>query len=162
MEEKTMSSKGPFMEWMRLRAATITNDTYREQEWETPTSKTEKMAMLIHKIQFHIDDITGMANDDEIDVDLHDRAGQVEVLNYDDSGLIEKMNYFLKLTTSGAEEVGMIREINYSPPILYAKKKMYSGINSAGMGALTGCDVRIGYTLEKVSQENFIAALVED
>ena len=49
----------------------------------------------------------------------------------------------------------------FDPPVLYPRAKMYVGLRTAGFTNVCSGFVKIGYTLEKVSKEDFIAALVE-
>ncbi|GAH36712.1 unnamed protein product, partial [marine sediment metagenome] len=49
----------------------------------------------------------------------------------------------------------------FDPPLLYPKAFIYLGISSTGFTSALAAHFRIGYTLEKVSREDFISALVE-
>ncbi|MBA7703723.1 hypothetical protein ES703_112516 [subsurface metagenome] len=53
------------------------------------------------------------------------------------------------------------RTNKFDPPILYPKALLYLGMNTIGATSTRFATVRIGYTLEKVSREDFISALVE-
>ena len=68
----------------------------------------------------------------------------------------------IKLATNGMYIDRIHDTIYFDPPILYAKNKIYMGMNSAGQGAVKTAYAALGYTLEKVDKDDFIAALVED
>ncbi|MBA7550438.1 hypothetical protein ES705_43735 [subsurface metagenome] len=57
-------------------------------------------------------------------------------------------------------EIGTQKQ-TFDPPILYPKASLYVGFNTVGFTTVKKLAVRIGYTLEKVSREDFISALVE-
>ncbi|GAI04469.1 unnamed protein product, partial [marine sediment metagenome] len=60
-----------------------------------------------------------------------------------------------EIVTMGAQKQ------TFDPPILYPKANLYVALSTAGFASITNASFRIGYTLEKVSREDFISALVE-
>lgn len=162
-------AKGPFMEWLRNRVQESAVNTYTEEEIPTPASRTEKMAMLIHQVQFHTDDpqvtegsyssiLTGLYS--------HSQSGAVGISDPD------TIVAYQQFVAAGRYE-GTLSEywehredpsiIYFDPPLLYAKAVIYHGVQGVQQpgAAVKTSDVRIGYTLEKVSDADFIAALVE-
>jgi len=53
------------------------------------------------------------------------------------------------------------KRYHFDPPILYAKQSVFLGVKGLGNSGAKALSVRVGYTLEKVSREQFIEALVD-
>ncbi len=156
-------AKGPFMEYLRANVLQSAVDTFTEKEIRCPTSKTENMAMLIHEIEIHplmLIDATP-TNADVIHGQVTKKSKDALTLLYDPDLLSLFSTYtalnavFNQLLYRGT----MTRK--FDPPILYPRASMFLGVHTAGMTATVRIAVRIGYTLEKVSREDFISALVE-
>ncbi|MBA7550727.1 hypothetical protein ES705_43250 [subsurface metagenome] len=156
-------AKGPFMEFMRGSLAQSAANVFTEREVQTPTSKTETMAMLIHQIELRparLIDSTPTA-EDHIAVQIA-KAPQDSTDDIDNPDIIA---YYMARTHLDAVFNQMVekgyQEVKFDPPILYPKSTIYAGINTIGFAAPMTLNFRIGYTLEKVSREDFIAALVD-
>ncbi len=152
-------AKGPFMEFMRLETERASGpDEVLSQGFDTPTSKTEKMAMLIHQIHL----FCPIAKTAEGECKAAVSEQQLELSSDVDLGephVITKMECFA-LTTPPEVHPVEHQFSYYSPPILYAKRKIWLTIAVAG-ATNKKASATIGYTLEKVTQEDFISALVE-
>jgi hypothetical protein len=156
-------AKGPFMEYMRAKVEQAVINTYYEVQLATPSSKTENMAMLIHSIEFH-----PLALVDVAPANLDAAMGQVSKVSkttiYDiadpDIIALYKSITVLNAVINGMYEVGTQKQ-TFDPPLLYPKANLYVGFNTVGFTTVKKLSVRIGYTLEKVSREDFISALVE-
>ncbi len=150
-------AKGPFMEFMRLETERAEGpDEVLSQGFDTPTSKTEKMAMLIHQIHLFCP-IAKVANG-EVKIAVSERkletTGDVDL---GEPSVITKMECF-QLNT---EVQSLEHRIQYfNPPILYSKRKIWLTV-AVSIATNKKASCTIGYTLEKVTQEDFIAALVE-
>lgn len=156
-----MVNKGPFMEFLNIRVNQAVANTWTTAPWATPSSKTEKMAMLIHKIIFEHTILDAPAQDDHTLLILSTQALDQDYPISDPRIIAKMIKVFEALTSGGAYE-DQIFEMNFNPPILYPKASIHLGIDCSGQANPEDGFCKIGYTLEKVSDEAFIAALVED
>ncbi|MBA7550853.1 hypothetical protein ES705_43379 [subsurface metagenome] len=151
------------MEYLRAHLVQGVINSYDEIQIPTPTSKTENMAMLIHTIDLHPSALiaTAPANADTVHAHLATRArtvyGTIEMPE-----ILAKYKVYTALNAvfNGTIETGQ-QQWKFDPPILCPKTLLYAGIQSTGFASAVNLDVRVGYTLEKVSREDFISALVE-
>jgi len=155
------------MEFLHARITQAVINTYAEVEMKTPSSRTEKMALLIHMIEFHGDDVEGVppAYASVTGAILDRTSTSIRSLHAPE--VIAAMwrfnsmgRYTLVLTEDWTLEHSPTI-LKFDPPILYAKDSMFLAINSVGNPSVKTMDCRVGYTLEKVSSEDFISALVE-
>ncbi|MBA7546349.1 hypothetical protein ES705_38739 [subsurface metagenome] len=156
-------AKGPFMEFLRADVKQTVVDTYKEVQIPTPTSKTENMAMLIHEIYLEPNRLVDGTPTDTDTMELH-LAGKTKatVTKVSDPDILA---YLFAMTSKGTiwnwlETLGA-QMWKFDPPILYPKANLFLAINTGGFTATMSAVCRIGYTLEKVSREDFISALVE-
>ena len=156
-------AKGPFMEFLRARVLQTAANTYEEVQIPTPTSKTENMAMLIHSIELAPASIVDPAPTtlDSCHIHVAKRSKTIAGV-LDDPDILA---YYSGLTILDAVFhmvyfTGSDKHI-FDPPILYPHANLFAGISTTGFTGVTNAKVRIGYTLEKVSREDFISALVE-
>lgn len=139
-----------------------------------PTSKTESYAMLIHKIQ----GCTSTPHLEKAEADYVLDAGLVYqptpislvpgspnviqawgMVNRIVETALTVMAQLVSLCGNGGGGNGC--DVNFSPPILIAADVIYlMYFRDPGSEWFVTADVRIGYTLERVSREAFIAALV--
>jgi len=162
-------TKGPFMEFLRNKVQETANSTFTEEEIPTPCSNTEKMAMLIHMIAFHTDDPqTDEGSYGTVLTGIYRHSMESPVHWHDPDCIMS----YTQMIAAGRYE-GTLSEyfeyyadpqvLYFDPPILYARSVIYhsvEGIGQPGVAVKTS-HVMIGYTLEKVSDAHFIAALVE-
>lgn len=156
-------AKGPFMEFLRAIAIQPAINTYGQTQIPTPTSKTENMAMLIHQIELIPNAVVDAAPVTGDTVMLHlTSASKTTIAEPNDP---DNLAYFKAVTLLNAVWHGITylgsMMSKFDPPILMPKANLYVGIHSAGMAATHEVTAKIGYTLEKVSREDFISALVE-
>lgn len=163
-----MVNKGPFIEWIKNSVKETTINTYAEEAIPTPVSKTEELAMLIHMIEWHTDDpqctegdyasvLTGLYSQSQSGAvglqypDTIDAYQQSIMLGRYQGTLSEYFEYYKDPQVK-----------HFDPPILYAKSFIYHGVQGVQQpaGALKTSVLRIGYTLEKVTKDAFIDALV--
>ncbi|MBA7709591.1 hypothetical protein ES703_118512 [subsurface metagenome] len=156
-------AKGPFMEYLRANAIQTTMNVYVETQIPTPTSKTENMAMLIHSIELHPSTPADAApaNGDTVSLQLS-KTSKSAIMTLAVADIIAK--YKVQTVTNATYlqlyEIGQQKQ-TFDPPILYPHANLYFATNTVGFAAVTSAYIRIGYTLEKVSREDFISALVE-
>ncbi len=156
-------AKGPFMEFLRANVLMAVANKYEEVQIPTPTSKTENLAMLIHSIELEPSswcDITP-TNLDTLHVTLTKRSKDTTVY-MDDPDLLAHVASFTTLNAV-ANHVLLTgnQKTDFSPPILCTKANLYFGIMTVGFTGVHGARCRISYTLEKVTREDYISALVE-
>jgi len=156
------------MEFLRNRVQQTVVNTYAEEEIPTPCSTTEEMAMLIHFIHCHTDDPQVTEGDYSAITTGLWRHSQTGGLTMQDPDCI--FSYGQSVMAGRYE--GTLSEyweyykdpqvLYFDPPILYAKSVIYHGLGTVQQpaGAMKTSDICIGYTLEKVSKADFIAALV--
>lgn len=156
-----MVNKGPFLEFLNEDCLESGANTYTEVQISTPCSKTEELAMLIHKITYDFDELMNLQSADALLCQLC-RTTQSGILDMDNSEQIDKAGIIADVLTSGGGPIQNIIEHHFNPPILYAKSKIFFSVKGISQSAARECSVRIGYTLEKVDKDAFIDALVED
>jgi len=158
----------PYMEFLRKYLKETAANTWTCEEIPTPASKTELMAVLIHQIRFWIP--MPAARDGlrcEFMAQLISRDSN-EPLSADDPGYIHGVCTAIECGTAEGtlDEYEWTRmqgaeTLYFNPPLLYAKDKLYLGVKGTNLLVPYDAVVVIGYTLERVSREEFIAALVE-
>ncbi|MBA7550116.1 hypothetical protein ES705_42622 [subsurface metagenome] len=156
-------AKGPFMEFLRGYLAQTAANAYEELQIPTPASKTENLAMLIHSIELQPDRLldTVPANSDLVMCHLS-RKSDTTVRKLSEPDILASFRAYTSLNAVFNALVLHGAELTkFDPPLLYPKANLYLGLNTVGFTAVTNMVVRIGYTLEKVSREDFISALVE-
>lgn len=156
-------AKGPFMEYLRATVTQSAPNTYTEIQFPTPASKTETLAMLIHSIELHPSALMEIAPTSADSISAHlSEASKTSVRTIIDPDILA---YYLAFTILDAVASQLVitgeQKATFDPPILYPKAKLYLGINTTGFVAEKNVICKIGYTLEKVSREDFISALVE-
>ena len=157
-------AKGPFMEFLRAYLDMSAANAYTEMQIPTPSSKTETMAMLIHSIELvlgSLTDPTTPADGDQMQAHLAD-SSQTQIRKIDNSDVLTHIRSTLVLNAVvNAIEIAGTEFMTFDPPILYPKANLYLAAFSTGFTSPGNVSLRIGYTLEKVSREDFISALVE-
>jgi len=155
-----MTAKGPFVEFLRWRVEETGNNTLTEVEVATPASKGELMCMIIHFVDYWIEVPDKVAGTSETFFGIFDESGHDLVLKHKDPHCL----LFRHLYIQGAQpELNDVRECDrvfYDPPLLYARDSIYMAIKGSANTSTKGSQGMIGYTLEKVSREDFIDALV--
>ncbi|MBA7551421.1 hypothetical protein ES705_43961 [subsurface metagenome] len=156
-------AKGPFMEFLRAEVTMAIVDTYEEVQIPTPTSKTENLAMLIHSIEL---EPATYADSTPVSLDtLHlqlTKRSKTEPVYLDDPDLLARFASTTILDTVANHILTTgHQKTDFNPPILCTKTNLYLGLNTNGFTTICIARCRIGYTLEKVSREDYISALVE-
>lgn len=160
-------NRGPFMEYLRARH-TSTGVTVVTTAVETPISKTEELAMLIHEINLYCAEpnfTLATRNNQYLVVSKRSHEGDAALQGYGNQDCLHFRTLIaaegIAAGTQRAEQQGEVQK-RFDPPLLYSKSQIYieSLQSAAGMqDAQVECS--IGYTLEKVSRDDFIDALVE-
>jgi len=148
-----------FMEFLRIIGQQSANDTNTTFMIQTPTSKTEAMAMLIHQIDYQYDDHSKVDHSQAMVIVDRDVGAIGKWIT--DQECIDAVRYKQKFTTTGLAYLNVIQKHTFDPPILYSRAAIGMQIRSTTTGAQKWGRVRIGYTLEKVSKMAFIEALTE-
>lgn len=155
-----------FIEFITDRISESAINTFTQEEIALPTSKTEMMAFLLHTVDIFVETPTFVAStnvsrrcqltlDEATGMDWYNAFRLIATLSRDDhwGALIDD-----PCPRSGFS-YGRERWV-FDPPLLIARDHIYAAV--VGHNETTVCvsDVRLGYTLERVSREAFIAALV--
>ena len=157
------------MEFVRGTVLESAANTYTVSEIPTPVSRTEKLAMLIWKIQIDLNTASledGQQNSMQAQLTRNREGG---MLRLDDPGLLAGS---FKVTEAGAAQGSLseyLREYvdppssiqDFQPPFLFAKSEMFISAQGVGNSAALRASARVGYTLERIPADIFIAALVE-
>jgi len=159
-----------FMEFVRDIVTETAANTYTESEFAVPTSKTEELAMLIWEIKTQLDrpsiedgetnTLHAQVTDrSETAIQGIERVGQIILhRRASDAGAISgALSDYLDLRESG----GDVQTVKWDPPILYAKSTMFLSLAGIGNSGAKSVRAKVGYTLERVSREEFIEALVD-
>ena len=166
-----MAEQGALMEFIRGAVTEGAANTMTETEIAAPTSRSEKLAMLIWQVQFTQDDPDvedGQSN--AVVTKLYDRTIGTATAHrgIDNPAVIAEVE---KIIHAGGVQ-GSLTEYyrdklmpgyiaSFQPPVLYTKESMFLAILGGGNANAKGARVRVGYTLERVPIDLFIAALVE-
>jgi hypothetical protein len=165
-------SGGPYLEWLTGHYAESAANTVTEHQIGLPTSKNENLAMLIHSVIFDRLDC------DRIDETRTSCAAWLSLRNgytggFDAEGADYQNIAWAKRELSCGEEQGTLSEYvvdygdrayverKFDPPVLVAQDFAYVGVRGENNGPARDIVCRIGYTLEKVSSQDFISALVK-
>ena len=156
-------AKGPFMEFIRVDFSLSAANIYTEEEVATPSSRTETMAMLIHSIEMYptIQADTTPTNNDSINLHVSktSKAAYGYISDPDILAIFGVTTHLNAVFNGFTYRGSQIQK--FDPPILYPKASLFFAAASLGFAQAAAVKCRIGYTLEKVSREDFISALVE-
>jgi len=145
-----------------LRMAVI--NTREELEFSVPTSRTELMAMLIHDVWFNIpacDRRTNIAVRSAISLNRKRGANMIPRLDSDVIASHWESVWVHPSDTCIYVTYGWFPHWHFDPPVLVARDTLFLALYSENfMEEGQYSNLRIGYTLERVSQDAFIAALV--
>ena len=163
-----MVNKGPFMEYLRGHLSHDGGTTVDTLRILTPSSKTEKLAMLIHQITLIVQQPAFNAGSWQFcDAVITDESheGDDIVPWMEDSSVLHRVRQWAQegiIAGTWTRWREGEETIEFDPPVLYPKAAIYLEMEVSdpqAAGKYSSC--MIGYTLEKVSDEAFIAALVE-
>ncbi len=158
-----------FLEFLRGRVTETAANTFTEVEITTPASRTESLAMLIHQVKFATSmPDTEDAQQNTVETQLT-KTTQSAIINIDNDAQIDahtiieaagvvqgSLSEYYRLETQG---IGTWR--HFHPAILYPRAGIFLGVQGTGNANARTGQIQIGYTLERVSKDDFIAALVD-
>lgn len=148
-----------FMEFIGHAFDLSAPNTLTTSEISTPVGKSENLAMLIHKIRMGINGTLDSPADGDRLVIQVTRAPKTAIVGYDDPDLLGKLNLDVAWSAGGGYVIEVQKSEEFIPPVLYAKSKLHCLAYTVGQAAATTINIQIGYTLEKVADKDFIAAL---
>jgi hypothetical protein len=150
------------LEWAQLPAVTESAaGTYTEEEVLVPASKVESYVMAVWEVDFELPANVDALADSDIMQCVLCKNPQGDMPDFGSTDVIAKVKQVFKITTTGATEYDAIKRIKFARPYYIAKQKLYFGAKTTGSAAAKTYKGRIGYTMKKVSKEDFIDALVE-
>jgi len=155
------------MELLNAQVTESAANTHTEIAIQLPTSRSELLAMLVHQVGFELAPNTLI---DTVTDDTHAqlrRRSATSILARSDPDLIASYAVFASVgkVVGAAEKAVVLMAEGYlqsyfDPPLLIARNQLYLAVESYNETVARYAAVRIGYTLEKVSERAFIAALV--
>jgi len=160
------------MEFLRAYVKEETANTYTKEALQCPTSKTENMAMLIHMIEI-IPGLPDLVANQMTKTTAGFRSDgtktNVDGIEVPDIIWVRQRVRETKEFTIDANTYGSVLYVEeppeairqFDPPLLYSKQQIYCFVMGMNNTATKGMAGRIGYTVERISREDFIAALVE-
>ena len=163
-----MPEQGALLEFLRGTVVEPSANTFTEAEISTPASRSEKLAMLVWYIEMDIEVPTiEDAQNNSVQGQLTSTS-QTAMIRLDNPDLIwgnlkrrQAGTVQGSLTEYYSEPVFKPTFVQFAPPFLYAKAEMFLQVLSTGEPSVHRVSVKVGYTLERVPAELFIAALVE-
>ena len=156
------------MEFLRAGKTEATANTYVEEEIATPVSRSENLAMLIWQVAFQMDrpDLED-AQSNNMGVHLASESKSA-LVTIDSNDIIHTVRWFVEagnvqgsLSEYAYDSMTGAVVWDFAPPVLYAKGEMFAQVLGEGNANAKSAHVLVGYTLERVNAELFIAALVE-
>ena len=135
----------PQMEFLNMYVQETTVNTYREIAFQTPSSKTEKMAMLIHKVEFDLDDPEGIDGTTTIVAAHIAKDSQDALIRIDNPQCIDRVDATKLLGVTQ----GTLTEYNEShletkhvkdfvPAVLYPKDQIYLAVKGLNNTSVKG------------------------
>ncbi len=163
-----MAKSDRFMEFVGAYVKQSVEDEDAQVTFDVPTSETEQMALLVHRIEWEGNVPVGVVAA-AIGIDLYltttmaTPAGLASHIDF--PSLIDQYMRMGRYGTTIDDilDSDLQRQFEvhrFDPPILIAQRTLYLTIHTSASTVINDGAVRIGYTLEKVSQAAFIAALV--
>ncbi len=157
-----------FMEFLKGTVMESAANAYTEVEVKTPASRTESMAMLIWQAET-VNPTPDIEDGQDNSTGTHWAKRTLTSLTAIDSpDCIQRtdVNVFAGGVEGSLSEYlvhrGRKQVVQYfDPPILYPRASLFYAVASGGNASVKSAQGRIGYTLEKVSPGDFIAALVD-
>jgi len=137
---------------------------YTEVAIPVPTSQNEKLAMLVHEVRFrlgHPSYVDGQMNSVSCYLTKSHQTGPIDMADPD---LLAQFFWHVSVNQVAGAGIDHWEDghkvWHFDPAVLIARDHLYMGGRTFQETGNQVCQVRIGYTLEKVTQEAFIAALV--
>ncbi len=162
---------GQLMEFLRGRLLVPTGPTLNKEIIALPSSKTELMAVLLHDIWFQAKYVDpslkagDMMYSTEYSISTREPPAS-NVFHYNEEGCL--MFYYRGRSytesalsnTEGMQFEGQ-RQMHFDPPVLIAQDYLWvAGMSNKAVMLESTAYYMLGYTIDKVSREAFIAALV--
>jgi hypothetical protein len=147
------TNKGPFTQPFRMRNAQTDTNQWKWDRYETPVDPKQSLAMLIHKIYFHVPRPQGKKGDNNVAI----------ILSSEDCGKNkscepENPNFIAEGELSGnlnrADEIKKTLW-DFNPPLLYTHPQIYIATISTGQEKPRIGNAIVFFTLEKVEKTNF-------
>lgn len=155
-----------FMEFLAAYVCQSVADVSKYIDMPLPVSENENLAVLVHRIEFEVNVPTAIFNA-AIGVDAFlSKSQTMPTPPYiAKSEIVDSYQRMFRMWTVNDAfmdgGMGIQQAIHlFDPAILIARRTLYLHINSSATTVLNDATCRLGYTIEKVSKDAFIAALV--
>ena len=155
------------MEVLRDQVTESAANTFTQREIQTPVSRSEKLAMLIWKIQIWPDIAEEEDTQDNSVIVQLTKSTATAVVVPEDDDLVFRWRHGVRAgVNAGTLSEYLIERMDpqvatFQPPLLYAKSSIFLGIVGSGNSAAKAVGCHVYYTLERIPDALFIAALVE-
>lgn len=146
-----------------LNFPTITQsaaDTFGQEEMPTPVGRANNLAMALHQFEIGIPTQDAGAHGDNY-LFQYTKASKAAIVAPNDPDVLLANGLKINFVTSGMQYYKYVRRFIQPKPILYAKSKMWLGVNTAGQGAAQSFYGRVGYTIRNVKLATMLEALVD-
>jgi len=163
-------AKERFMEFVGAYVIQSVADTDASVAFDVPSSETELMALLVHQIDWEGQVSTPVA---AVTIGIDGFLTYSAQIPSSVGGYLTKMDVIDTLqravaagttlddVVAGNYFAALQHDIHkFDPPILIARRTLHLHIRSSNSAVVNAVALRLGYTLEKVTQAAFIAALV--
>jgi len=161
------SSLTEVLRFMRFSVVESAAATYTEQSFDTQLSIDRGMIWLIHFIEFGNLNLSLLEDPAQDAMEYMScqivRESKSAIIGLDDSDLVEAITVEKDRTATIGTDAGPIIlasttpiKINYSPPMGYAGQNIIVGV-IASAGAAKTVKGRVGYTLKKVNDRQFLS-----
>jgi len=159
--------KGPLLEYLRATVTETAANTYTEKEISTPAMPAVCAAMLIHSVEFDIQD-SDLVTDARtlVNVGLQSESlSTVPVLS--DPEAIALASTITEDDSTAGSTVGKSENKKYQTaymarPVAYGRSNMYLSITGAVNAGAKTSRVRVGYTLEIINSRAFVNSVVKN
>lgn len=148
------------LEWIRDNLNLSGANAFTTKEIQLPFIPDEDQTMFIHRFEVEFTKFDAGVHGDHIYIVLaNDTAGSELFINQE--ATIAKVKLEMALVTSGMHIYKLPIVERFDPPMMYVKPTIWVVGGSSGQAALVSFQYRIGYTLDKISKNDFIDALLE-
>lgn len=135
----------------------VSDNTYTEEQIETPVGRSENVCMLIHGVNIQHDSLD--ANGEEISVQIS-RASKSSLTKLSDSDIIFKFEKVLNIDANGTFWLDITPKFSIFPPEFVANRYLYLGVRQI-KGAAGNIVVDIIYSLHKATDQEILDALTD-
>ena len=126
-----------------------------------PTSRTERLVMCVHQIRFDMGaELVDAADTRKLAFACLARQTECWALDISDPRVVDRATAMTDIVNTGLAKWSECEIHYFDPPFILADRQLWFSFDTTNFNAISKAEFRIGYTLRKVSESAFIAALV--